>query len=127
MKRYHAIAIGLIAAGIVVLAATSPAHAISAGYRAQLERSGCTQVSDLNKTCNVNKTKAQNEAESKKAAAFPDQDILDDVVYGADIADAAEVLLKHHWKPNNGWWSKNGRQIHLNVTSEKRVGSIVRK
>lgn len=37
-----------------------PAHAISAKYRAKLERSGCTQVTDANGSCDVNKTKAQN-------------------------------------------------------------------
>lgn len=37
-----------------------PAHAISAKYRAKLERSGCTQQTDANGSCDVNKTKKQN-------------------------------------------------------------------
>lgn len=37
-----------------------PAHAISAKYRAKLERSGCTQITDANGSCDVNKTKKQN-------------------------------------------------------------------
>ncbi|EJC0566038.1 hypothetical protein MX054_002855 [Enterobacter cloacae] len=38
----------------------SPAHAISEKYRAQLERSGCTQVKDGN-GCDIHKTKAAAE------------------------------------------------------------------
>ena len=45
--------------------ATVPAHAISAKYRAQLERSGCTMES-VNHGCDIHKTKAQN---AKKAKA----------------------------------------------------------
>ncbi|ELK5289353.1 hypothetical protein Q6670_004020 [Salmonella enterica] len=45
--------------------ATLPAHAISAKYRAQLERSGCTMES-VNHGCDIHKTKAQN-AKSTKA------------------------------------------------------------
>ena len=47
--------------------ASAPVWAISASYRAQLERSGCTQQSELDGTCNVHKSKAEN----LKAAASP--------------------------------------------------------
>jgi len=40
----------------------APAHAIDAKYRAKLERSGCTQLTELDGTCDINKTKAQNQA-----------------------------------------------------------------
>lgn len=39
--------------------ASAPAHAISAQYRAQLERSGCN-MENAGKTCDIYKTKAQN-------------------------------------------------------------------
>ena len=45
-------------AGITFLAC-SPAHAISSKYRQQLERSGCTQVSEL-QGCNISKSKEEN-------------------------------------------------------------------
>jgi len=48
----------IIALGAVFLAQT-PAYAISAKYRQQLERSGCTQVTEA-QGCDVTKSKAQN-------------------------------------------------------------------
>lgn len=44
--------------GIAVLASTS-AHAINATYPRQLERSGCTQVTEA-QGCDIKKTKAEN-------------------------------------------------------------------
>ncbi|WP_439537852.1 hypothetical protein [Methyloversatilis sp.] len=46
-------AIGLLSA--------APAHAIDAKYARQLERSGCTQVSEL-QGCDITKTRAENAA-----------------------------------------------------------------
>jgi hypothetical protein len=48
----------LVALGIALLVHT-PAHAIDAKYRKQLERSGCTQASEL-QGCDITKTKAEN-------------------------------------------------------------------
>ncbi|HHZ8494054.1 TPA: hypothetical protein ACWMK0_001497 [Enterobacter mori] len=50
---------------MIVISATmaaAPAYAINAHYRAQLERSGCTQISDGDGSCDINKTKAENAA-----------------------------------------------------------------
>lgn len=44
------------------LKAVSPAHAINAHSRAQLERSGYTQMSAGNGSCDISKTKAENAA-----------------------------------------------------------------
>lgn len=49
----------LLAAAILTLFVQLPAHAISAKYREQLERSGCTQVSEA-QGCDLTKTKAEN-------------------------------------------------------------------
>lgn len=38
----------------------SNAFAISESYRAKLEKSGCTQVTEANGTCDINKSKAAN-------------------------------------------------------------------
>ncbi|MEG5932475.1 hypothetical protein UXN85_20630 [Enterobacter hormaechei] len=52
---------------IAITAMTAgPANAISSRYRAQLERSGCTQVTEA-QGCDIHKTKAQN-----RAAGFHD-------------------------------------------------------
>jgi len=48
----------IITAGVAMLACTS-AHAIDAKYRQLLERSGCTQLSEL-QGCDINKTKEEN-------------------------------------------------------------------
>lgn len=48
----------IIATGIALLAHSS-AHAINAKYREQLERSGCTQASEL-QGCDLTKTKEEN-------------------------------------------------------------------
>lgn len=48
----------IITAGIALLACTS-AHAIDEQYRQQLERSGCTQVSEL-QGCDIHKSRAEN-------------------------------------------------------------------
>ncbi len=44
---------------VAVLLTHTPAHAISAKYRQQLERSGCTEVSE-GQGCDIKKTKAEN-------------------------------------------------------------------
>jgi hypothetical protein len=53
MKKTLAIAI------IALLSVHTSAYAISAKYRQQLERSGCTQVSEA-QGCNITKTKEEN-------------------------------------------------------------------
>ena len=50
----------------LALVAAAPAHAISAKYREQLERSGCTQMTD-GTTCDIPKTKAENAAAAQQA------------------------------------------------------------
>jgi hypothetical protein len=47
------------AVAAIALAAVSSVHAINAQYAKQLERSGCTQVSEL-QGCDIRKTRAEN-------------------------------------------------------------------
>lgn len=54
------VAIGLLAG--------APAHAIDAKYARQLERSGCTQMSEL-QGCDITKTRAENAAAGFATAA----------------------------------------------------------
>lgn len=51
-------ALQIIAATVTLLVATS-AQAINANYAKKLERSGCTQASEM-QGCDINKTKAEN-------------------------------------------------------------------
>jgi hypothetical protein len=71
MNKSFAIVIG------ASLALSAPAHAINAKYRQQLERSGCTQVTEA-QGCDITKTKAENakagfvtEAPNSKAEVTP--------------------------------------------------------
>lgn len=50
----------------LALVAAAPAHAISTKYREQLERSGCTQMTD-GITCDIHQTKAENAAAAQHA------------------------------------------------------------
>lgn len=43
----------------MLLLVQSPAHAISDKYRKQLEKSGCTQMSEM-QGCDIHKSKAEN-------------------------------------------------------------------
>ena len=52
--------------------AAAPTHAINAHYRAQLERSGCTQLSDGDGSCDIHKTKAENAAGHQQTTAIHD-------------------------------------------------------
>ena len=59
-------------AAVVVIGLTFPlaAHAIDPAYAKKLERSGCTQASEL-QGCNINKTKAENAKAGFGQAAQP--------------------------------------------------------
>lgn len=60
---------------MIVISATvaaAPAYAINAHYRAQLERSGCTQISDGDGSCDINKTKAENAAQHEQTKTVHD-------------------------------------------------------
>lgn len=51
--------VSLVCATAVILLAAPAAHAINAKYARQLERSGCTQMSEM-QGCDINKTKEEN-------------------------------------------------------------------
>ena len=109
---------------LLSVVAISPAHAISAKYRAQLEHSGCTQVSDANGTCDITKTKAQN---AKAGSGY--KALSADAAYAMNkpISDGAEYLLSKGWKPNNGEWHKSGYILRLVVENDKVVNSQLTK
>lgn len=101
----------------------APAHAISEKYRQQLIRSGCTQVTEANGTCDIHKTKAQNQAYAPKAPTSPKLTEKQNVgevrgqaedVLGMKIAAATSYLLDHGWsEPKNNEWMKYGHTLRL--------------
>lgn len=64
----------------------TPAHAINAHYRAQLERSGCTQISAGDGSCDVSKTKAENTAQHEPTASVHDP--LREASFSSDTVNA---------------------------------------
>lgn len=86
----------LIALGTALLA-TAPAHAISAKYREQLERSGCTQVTEL-QGCDITKTKAENAKAMKEGAVKSEQPV-------APAGSAGKATPEH---PYAGQWVAKG-------------------
>ena len=94
-----------------------PSHAISAKYRAQLERSGCTQVTEL-QGCDIHKTKADNATtELQHISAF-----LRDAVINQPT-DAAYQALKGYGFTNPAplEWVKGKYAVYLTVNDADRV------
>jgi|GEM_PF-535761 hypothetical protein len=57
----------LILIAIISSLISSNAFAISASYRAKLEHSGCTQLTEANGTCDINKSRKENNHNSHVA------------------------------------------------------------
>jgi hypothetical protein len=133
--KLNKITIAVTAALFVVAAVPShKAYAISEGYRKQLERSGCTQVSE-SQGCRLDKSKDWNtkhgfikpvtttadswEAKKAKNTAFIEEEVL-----GAMGMDARQKLLLNGWKrPNQNAdrWVKDGFVLTLETDKKGRV------
>lgn len=129
---------------------TPKAYAISAGYRAQLERSGCTQVSE-SQGCRLDKSKAWNEkhgfietemkegqsehpwnspnhittsADSWKARHAKETSFIEEEVLGAMGMEARQKLLLAGWsRPdlNIDRWIKDEFVLTLETNKAGRV------
>ncbi|HCR0053390.1 hypothetical protein ASU91_06630 [Enterobacter hormaechei subsp. steigerwaltii] len=64
----------------------TPTHAINAHYRAQLERSGCTQISAGDGSCDISKTKAENAAQHEPTTSVHDP--LREASFSSDTVNA---------------------------------------
>lgn len=104
----------IITTAALAILAASPAHAINAKYRAQLERSGCTQVTEADGTCDIHKTKAEN---AKTVKPRQDKRAAELRVIGEDILglklDAARPGLAYH-----GFKQTDAPGIWLNDTGD---------
>jgi hypothetical protein len=88
----------IVSLGALLLANTS-AHAIDAKYREKLERSGCTQVTEM-QGCDINKTKAENAkagfgapSHEKHSAAPQYKDLA-----GKDSIKAIDIMASRGFK-----------------------------
>ena len=90
----------------------TPAQAISRAYRAQLERSGCSQMTDADDTCDIKKTRAQNQANSVNA---PASSLKLEQLIGKSIDVASGQLIADGWKANAGRWYHDDRVLTLTV------------
>lgn len=66
----HKNRMSLVAVAAALAAMSVSAQAIDKKYRAKLERSGCTQLSEM-QGCDINKTKAENAKAGFGAASHP--------------------------------------------------------
>jgi hypothetical protein len=97
--------IQLILATTALLVGTS-AHAIDEKYRQKLERSGCTQVSEM-QGCDINKTKAEN-----AKAGFG---------IAPTVAPAAASTYAGTWIAKNAQTQQTVATIHVDKNNEVTV------
>lgn len=76
----------MVISAAVLAGGVSPALAINAHYRAQLERSGCTQMSAGNGSCDISKTKAENAAQNEPSTSVHDP--LREASFSSDTVNA---------------------------------------
>lgn len=90
----------LIAFAIVAAIHSSPALAINAQYRAQLERSGCTEM-NAGTTCDIHKTVEQNERNARRHGGNNSPDVirahLNQMVVGSFRGEAVDVMESDGW------------------------------
>ena len=95
------------------LMAKGPAHAINATYAKQLERSGCTQVSEA-QGCDIRKSKAENQ---KAGFASP--------AVGGEIRPAAALAASSAQSPYAGQWVAKGASgavfAHIRIDAQERA------
>ncbi|SNY70019.1 hypothetical protein [Enterobacter sp. CC120223-11] len=114
-----------------------PASAISEAYRAQLEKSGCTQVSDANGTCNTHHSKKQNQhaqsqADHRNGPAEPQAArevarIMDSHIAGKNQGQAVDYMHTGGWRPLNEEetrWEKSGFIAEFDLTSKGKVTGV---
>lgn len=104
--------------GLTTMAALSPAHAISEKYRQQLERSGCTQITDGN-GCDITKTKAENMKSAPASDKKELEEFLHDSVVGQKTDDAYQALQGYGYentKPST--WQKGNMTVVLDIKND---------
>lgn len=93
-----------------------PSHAINAKYRQQLEKSGCTQVTEADGTCDIHLSKKEN-AERSQITSF----VRDSVIN--QPTDAAYEALSGYGFTNPAplKWVKGKYTINLTINQKDVV------
>ncbi|MEL2244110.1 hypothetical protein PAS25_24410 [Leclercia adecarboxylata] len=98
--------------------ASTPALAINAKYRAQLERSGCNQQNEMDGSCDIHKSKAENQ-KSAELNSF-----LRDSVRGQNVDAAYNALEGYGFKKTKPLtWVKGMQTVALKISSADVVTS----
>lgn len=98
--------------------ASTPALAINAKYRAQLERSGCNQQNEMDGSCDIHKSKAENQ-KSAELNSF-----LRDSVRGQNVDAAYNALEGYGFKNTKPLtWVKGMQTVALKISSADVVNS----
>lgn len=123
-----AVAVALFVSPIV----PPKAHAISEGYRNQLIKSGCTQMTDGN-GCDIHKTKAQNMAEEKRVQKKHGQSLDQissevDSIVGMGSYEFEDYLYRHGWTHTAfGEYTKGQFKMHFVVKDGEVVNAQLTK
>lgn len=100
------------------------ANAINANYRAQLERSGCTEM-NAGITCDIHKTKAQNQKQAQSSAGKERAKLnafLEESVLEKSTDDAYEALGDYGFtNPEPLKWVKGHYLLTLQINDKGEV------
>ncbi|QLY61073.1 hypothetical protein HV211_11500 [Citrobacter freundii] len=103
---------------LLCLSVVGNANAISASYRSQLEKSGCTQVTDGNGTCDIHKSKREN-MKHHHAELAPAERTIDQAVAGKKLSEVVPLLVANGWEQDDNapleFISKEGVRMILDV------------
>lgn len=118
----------LTTVALAILAA-SPAHAINAKYRAQLERSGCTQVTEADGTCDIHKTKAENAKTGKPKDNVHAAKLraMGEDLLGTDAEEAAAVLKANGFQQTdpNIWFNASTNDVIKSTVKNGVISTLV--
>lgn len=114
---------------VLALLATSPVHAISAKYRAQLEHSGCTQVTESDGTCDIHKTKEENAKNAKpKVDGIHAAHLraMGEDMLGTKTEDAASVLKTNGFQQTDPgiWFNPKTNDVIKTTVREGVISTI---
>ncbi|MGY3858018.1 hypothetical protein [Aeromonas intestinalis] len=109
-----------------------PAFAISEAYRAQLEQSGCTQVSEANGTCEIKPARYRH---GQDVASYRDHrdathEILQDLDshiagdYQGEAVDYMEGSGWHAMNDEHTRWRKSGVIVEFDMSPSGRIAGV---
>ncbi|HAW0906427.1 TPA: hypothetical protein L1197_003351 [Escherichia coli] len=118
----------IIATLALTTIAATPAHAISAKYREQLERSGCTQM-NAGTTCDIHKSKAQNAAKLKPQVEKHARElrVIGEDILGLQLSAARQGLAYHGFKETDAkgvWLNDTGDTLRIGTNSHGVINRV---